>query len=146
LERIDFDGDPLQFLLESTTYQPFISLFAQTEMIKSDPALDAIRACDHDYVCFPCNTAPAADYASAIVIELRRGSLPDNRDFLRFKFKNGTADDFRTVHVFGHKADIPLTEFIYRVEVLVCLRVDMTKRLRPPSFRRMLRSNPIPNG
>jgi hypothetical protein len=53
LERIDFDGDPLQFLLESTTYQPFISLFAQTEMIKADPSLKGFRACNHDYVCFP---------------------------------------------------------------------------------------------
>jgi hypothetical protein len=61
-----------------------------------------------------------ANFASAIAIELRRGSLPDNRDFLRFKFKNGTDDSFRTVHVFGHKGDIPLTEFIYRVEVFVC--------------------------
>lgn len=43
LERIDYDGDPLQFLLESTTYQPFISLFAQTEMDKSDPTLKGIR-------------------------------------------------------------------------------------------------------
>jgi lysosomal acid phosphatase len=55
-----------------------------------------------------------------MAIELRRGSLPDNRDFLRFKFKNGTDDSFRTIHVFGHKGDIPLTEFIYRVEVFVC--------------------------
>jgi hypothetical protein len=50
LERIDYDDDPLQFLLESTTYQPFISFFAQTEMEKSDPSLKGIRACDHDYV------------------------------------------------------------------------------------------------
>ncbi|KAI0002254.1 phosphoglycerate mutase-like protein [Russula compacta] len=99
LERITYDGDPLQFLVESTTYQPFISLFSQTEMDKSDPTLKGIP-----------------DFASAIAIELRRGSLPDNRDFLRFKFKNGTDDDFRTIHVFGHRADIPLTEFIYRVE------------------------------
>jgi hypothetical protein len=55
LERIDFDGDPLQFLLESTTYQPFLSLFAQTEMDKADPSLKGIRACDYDYVCFPCH-------------------------------------------------------------------------------------------
>jgi len=99
LERITYDGDPLQFLLESTTYQPFISLFTQTEMIKSDPSIKGIP-----------------DFASALVIELRRGSLPDNRDFLRFKFKNGTDGDFNTIHVFDHHGDIPLTEFIYRVE------------------------------
>ncbi|KAH9976113.1 histidine phosphatase superfamily [Lactifluus volemus] len=99
LERITYDGDPLQFLVESTTYQPFISLFKQTEMINSDPTIVGIP-----------------DFASALVIELRRGSLPDNRDFLRFKFKNGTDDAFRTLHVFGRNADIALTEFIYRVE------------------------------
>lgn len=55
LERIDYDGDPLQFLLESTTYQPFISLFKQTEMDKSDPTLHGIRACNHDYICLPCH-------------------------------------------------------------------------------------------
>ena len=58
-----------------------------------------------------------ADFASAIAIELRRGSPPDVRDFLRIKFKNGTHSDFQDVHVFGHHADIPLTEFIYRAEV-----------------------------
>jgi lysosomal acid phosphatase len=69
------------------------------------------------------NRCGIADFASAIAIELRRGSLPDNRDFLRVKFKNGTDDSFRTVHVFGHKADIPLTEFIYRVEVFIYLSI-----------------------
>jgi lysosomal acid phosphatase len=68
------------------------------------------------------------------VIELRRGSLPDNRDFLRFKFKNGTDDDFRTIHVFGHRGDIPLTEFIYRVEVFVCLCSNTSRHLRLPIF------------
>ena len=127
LERITYDGDPLQFLVESTTYQPFISLFAQTEMIKSDPSLKGIRTCDHDAFVFQTLTGVlAANFASALVIELRRGSLPDNRDFLRFKFKNGTDDDFHTIHVFGHNADIPLTEFIYRVEVFICLRVNVT--------------------
>jgi hypothetical protein len=53
LERIDYDGDPLQFLHESTTYQSFVSLFALTEMHKSDPTLKGFRACDHDYIYFP---------------------------------------------------------------------------------------------
>lgn len=57
-----------------------------------------------------------ANYASALAIELRRGSPPDVRDFLRVKFKNGTRG-FETVHVFDHHEDIPLTEFIYRAEV-----------------------------
>jgi hypothetical protein len=98
LERIAFNGDPLQFLLIESTYQPFISLFHMAELIKGHPELEAIP-----------------DYASALVIELRRGAPPDTRDFLRFKFKNGTSG-LETLHAFGHHADIPLTEFIYRTE------------------------------
>ena len=58
-----------------------------------------------------------ANYAAALAIELRRGTPPDTRDFLRFKFKNGTKENFQLLHVLGHNADIPLTEFIYRTEV-----------------------------
>ncbi|KAF9479385.1 phosphoglycerate mutase-like protein [Pholiota conissans] len=99
LERIAFNGDPLQFMMIETTYQPFISFFQQTGVSKEHPELAGIP-----------------DYASAIAIELRRGSPPDVRDFLRVKFRNGTTGDFEDVHVFGHHADIPLTEFIYRAE------------------------------
>lgn len=99
LERIAFNGDPLQFLLIETTYQPFISFFHQTGIVNEHPELKGIP-----------------NYASAIAIELRRGEPPDLRDFLRIKFKNGTSDSFKDVHVFGHHADIPLTEFIYKAE------------------------------
>ncbi|KAK2463031.1 hypothetical protein APHAL10511_004686 [Amanita phalloides] len=99
LERIAFNGDPLQFLIAETTYHPFISFFHQTGIVGEHPEMAG----------FP-------NYASALVLELRRGSPPDLRDFLRVKIKNGTHDSFEDVHVFGHHADIPLTEFIYRAE------------------------------
>ncbi|TFK45136.1 histidine phosphatase superfamily [Crucibulum laeve] len=99
LERIAFNGDPLQFMLIETTYQPFISLFEQTGVAAEHPEYKGIP-----------------NYASAVAIELRRGSPPDVRDFLRVRFKNGTTENFKDVHVFGHHADIPLTEFIYRAE------------------------------
>jgi len=89
----------LCWTLVETTYQSFISLFRQTGITKEHPEIFGIP-----------------DYASALAIELRRGSPPDVRDFLRIKFKNGTRG-FEDVHVFGHRADIPLTEFIYRAEV-----------------------------
>lgn len=82
-----------------TTYQPFISFFHQAEVVQLHPELQGIP-----------------DFGSAIAIELRRAPPPDQRDFLRFKFRNGTAEDFRTIHVFKHREDIPLTEFIYRLE------------------------------
>lgn len=76
----------------------------------------------------------SADYGSALAIELRRAPPPDAREFLRFKFRNGTDEEFRTIHVFGHRDDIPLTEFIYRLEVfhlLLSAGEDMTKLLLP---------------
>ncbi|KAG2362446.1 histidine phosphatase superfamily [Suillus spraguei] len=99
LQRIAFNGDPLQFLLVETSYQPFISLFHMLEMTKENPELAA----------FP-------NYASALAFELRRGPPPEDRDFIRIKFKNGTNGPFETYHAFGHKYDIAATEFIYRIE------------------------------
>lgn len=99
LNRIAFNGDPLQFLLIETSYHPFISLFHLLELVKQHPGLAGIP-----------------NYASAIAFEIRRGPPPEDRDFLRIKFKNGTNDNFQTYHAFGHKADIPVTEFIYRIE------------------------------
>jgi hypothetical protein len=99
LQRIAFNGDPLQFLLVETSYQPFISLFHMLDMIKENPELAGIP-----------------NYASALAFELRRGPPPEDRDFVRIKFKNGTNGDFETYHVLGHKYDIAATEFIYRIE------------------------------
>ncbi|KAI0077235.1 phosphoglycerate mutase-like protein [Panus rudis PR-1116 ss-1] len=99
LQRIAFNGDPLSFMLIETTYQPFISFFHQTKMVKKHPHLQAIP-----------------DFGSALAIELRRAPLPDVREFLRFKFMNGTSGQWETLHAFDHHEDIPLTEFIYRLE------------------------------
>ena len=43
LERIAFNGDPLQFMLIETTYQSFISLFQQTGISKEYPEIFGIR-------------------------------------------------------------------------------------------------------
>ncbi|KAG1739909.1 histidine phosphatase superfamily [Suillus paluster] len=99
LQRIAFNGDPLQFLLVETSYQPFISLFHMLELTKQNPELAGIP-----------------NYASALAFELRRGPAPEFRDFVRIKFKNGTNGDFETHHAFGHKSDIAATEFIYKIE------------------------------
>lgn len=57
-----------------------------------------------------------ANYASALVFELRHND--EGEAYLRTKFKNGTTDDdFRTLHLFGHKEDIALNEFLYRLDV-----------------------------
>ena len=75
----------------------------------------SVRSPDHS--AHVAHETQPADYASAIAIELRRGSPPDVRDFLRFRYKNGTTDSWHDIHVFGHRSDVPLTEFIYRAEV-----------------------------
>ncbi|KAF7309110.1 hypothetical protein MKEN_01113100 [Mycena kentingensis (nom. inval.)] len=102
-ERIASNSDPLQMMVLQTTYQPFISLFHQTEMKNgASRALYGIP-----------------NFGSALAIELRSGAPPDTRDFLRFKFLNAsspTGGEWEMVHPFGHKADVPLTEFIYRAE------------------------------
>jgi lysosomal acid phosphatase len=58
-----------------------------------------------------------ANHASALAFELLRGPPPELREFLRIKFKNGTNEDFQTYPIFGHKGDIAVTEFMYRLEV-----------------------------
>ncbi|KAJ7634429.1 histidine phosphatase superfamily [Roridomyces roridus] len=101
LERIGSNNDPLKLMVVQTSYHPFISLFHQTEIVEQNPELKAIP-----------------NFGSALAIELLRGSPPDMRDFLRFKFKNGTADPqgWQRLPVFGKEGDIPLTEYIYRAE------------------------------
>jgi lysosomal acid phosphatase len=123
LERIAFNGDPLQFLLVETTYQPFISLFHETAIFHEHPEIQGIRMSPISFrrFFFIDWGILIADFGSALAIELLRGPAPEDRDFLRFKFKNGTEQPFQLVHPFGHHSDIPLTEFIYRIEVSVRL-------------------------
>lgn len=43
LQRIAFNGDPLQLLLIETSYHPFISLFHMLEIVDENPELAGIR-------------------------------------------------------------------------------------------------------
>lgn len=61
----------------------------------------------------------SASYASALALELRNNE--EGETYLRTKFKNGTLDNFHTVHLFGHKEDIALNEFLYRLDVCATL-------------------------
>ena len=122
LERIAFDEDPLRILLIETSYQPFISLFHMMGVLKERPDLAAIREysvrCLQAYI--PILFGCTANYASALAFELLRGPAPEFRDFVRIKFKNGTDSNFQTIRVFEHEEDsLPVTEFIYRLEVRV---------------------------
>lgn len=92
---------------------------------------------------YDCLLGPAADFGSALAIELRRAHPPDARDFLRFKFKNGTHEDFETLHVFGHHEDIPLTEFIYRLEVRSFLIITFLTKLSSSALYSVLMNNRV---
>lgn len=56
-----------------------------------------------------------ANYGSALAFELRNND--EGETYLRTKFKNGTNEQFRTLHLYGHKEDIALNEFLYRLDV-----------------------------
>ncbi|ESK84637.1 histidine acid [Moniliophthora roreri MCA 2997] len=99
LDRMGFSDDPLKFTLIETGYQSFISFFHEIEAVKEDSELEAIP-----------------EFSSAIALELHETHPPDVRAMLRLKFKNGTEEDFKTIHAYGHRGDIPLTEFIYRAK------------------------------
>jgi hypothetical protein len=89
------------------------------ELVKQDPELAAVRKSTYIYIrprILRCHAHPG-NYASTPAFEIRRGPPPEDRDFLRIKFKHGTNDNFQTYHAFSHKADIPVTEFIYKIEV-----------------------------
>ena len=119
LERIAFNDDPLKFMLLETTYHPIISLLSMFDITKEHPELQGIRKyhLPSTKMFKVVEQFSIANYGSALVIELRRGAPPEDREFLRFKFMNGSSSALETVHVFGHKNDIPLTEFIYKTEV-----------------------------
>ncbi|KAG1843664.1 histidine phosphatase superfamily [Suillus subluteus] len=101
LQRIAFNGDPLQFLLNETSYQPFISLFHVLEMVKENPELGGIP-----------------NYASALAFELRRGPAPEDCEFIRIKFKNGTNGDFETYHALATTQHILAAVFLLGMFVL----------------------------
>ncbi|KAF9267583.1 phosphoglycerate mutase-like protein [Marasmius fiardii PR-910] len=99
LERMGFESkDPLKLTIIQASYHPMISLFHELEAVKENPSLEAIP-----------------NFSSVIAIELRKRDHDDHDDLaLRLKFKNGTQAQWQTLHVFGHRGDVPLREFLHR--------------------------------
>ena len=46
---------------------------------------------------------------------------------MRMKFKNGTNNNFQTFPAFGHKADIPLPKFSYRILAQLSIEIAPDK-------------------
>ncbi|KAG1727660.1 uncharacterized protein EDB91DRAFT_1253786 [Suillus paluster] len=99
------------------TYQPFISLFHMMEMVNKHPQLTAICKYSTSGIHIAARYwHHTANHASALAFELLCGPPPELHEFLRIKFKNRTNEDFQTYPIFGHKGDIVVTEFLYRLE------------------------------
>ncbi|KAG6382080.1 hypothetical protein JVT61DRAFT_718 [Boletus reticuloceps] len=60
--------------------------------------------------------SPLSGYQYVPIETVEPGNDRSLEPWTNCPFKNGT-DNFQIYHAFGHKADIPLTEFIYRIEV-----------------------------
>jgi hypothetical protein len=45
LERVAYNGDPLQLFIQQITYQPFISLFHMLQITDERPEFKGIREC-----------------------------------------------------------------------------------------------------
>ena len=56
-----------------------------------------------------------AEYGSVLAFELRNNE--EGETYLRTKFKSGMEDSWQTLHLFDHKEDIALNEFVYRLDV-----------------------------
>jgi len=98
LERLSVATDPLAFVLQEISYKPYISLFNITGLDASYPDLHGLP-----------------NYGSALAFELRNND--EGETYLRTKFKNGTNEQFRVLHLYGHKEDIALNEFLYRLDL-----------------------------
>jgi hypothetical protein len=88
-----------------------------TEIANNYPYIHGLRPSQFIFRTQMESNLTVANYTSALVLELIAGPPPDARDFVRIKFKNGTDEEFQTLNAFGHHEDIPLTEFVYRLEV-----------------------------
>ncbi|KLO05435.1 phosphoglycerate mutase-like protein [Schizopora paradoxa] len=98
LERLSVPTDPLALVVQEISYKPYISLFNITGLDATYPELHGLP-----------------NYGSALAFELRNND--EGETFLRTKFKNGTNEQFRTLHLYGHKEDIALNEFLYRLDL-----------------------------
>ncbi|KAH9480561.1 hypothetical protein JR316_0007161 [Psilocybe cubensis] len=85
---------PLKFVLEAISYKPFLSLFNMTGIARQNPQIAGI-----------------VDYASAAAFEVRQPT-EGGEPVIRFKFKNGTNDQFNTYVFMNATTDVPVSTFI----------------------------------
>ncbi|KAF9646303.1 phosphoglycerate mutase-like protein [Thelephora ganbajun] len=95
IHRILNSSDPLKFAYTESSYKPFISLFNVTGVAQMNDTL-----------------AGVVDFSGSIAFEIH--ASPTNGPFVRFNFKNGTADSsYNTYGIMGSSSgDIPVQFFV----------------------------------
>ncbi|KDR82623.1 hypothetical protein GALMADRAFT_835169 [Galerina marginata CBS 339.88] len=83
-----------KLVLEAISYKPFLSLFNMTGVAQMNPQLAGI-----------------VEYSAAAAFEVRQPS-GGGEPVLRFKFKNGTLDDFHTYNFMNSTTDVPISTFV----------------------------------
>jgi len=83
-----------KFVVEAISYKPFLSLFNMTGVAQMNPQLAGI-----------------VEYSAAAAFEVRQPS-GGGEPVLRFKFKNGTNDDFHTYNFLNSTSDVPVSTFV----------------------------------
>ncbi|KAF8967093.1 phosphoglycerate mutase-like protein [Flammula alnicola] len=85
---------PLKFVLEAISYKPFISLFNMTGVDQMNPQLSGV-----------------VEYSAAAALEVRQPSS-GGEPVIRFNFKNGTDDVFKTYNFLNSTTDVPVSTFV----------------------------------
>ncbi|KAF8967110.1 histidine phosphatase superfamily [Flammula alnicola] len=86
--------NPRKLVYEAVSYKPFISLFNMTGAAQMNPQLAGI-----------------VNYAAAVAFEVLQPNT-GGEPVIRFKFKNGTDDEFKTYGILGSTTDVPLSTFV----------------------------------
>ncbi|KAF8893679.1 histidine phosphatase superfamily [Gymnopilus junonius] len=90
LSSISNTSNPLKFVVSAISYKPFISLFNMTSVSEMNPQLFGI-----------------VNYAAAVAFEVRQPNGGSDA-VIRFKFKNGTNDNFNTYNFMNSTTDFPV--------------------------------------
>jgi len=95
IHRILNSSDPLKFAYTAASYKPFVSLFNVTGVAEMNNTL-----------------AGVVDFTGSVAFEVR--TSPTTGPFIRFNFKNGTADSsYNTYGIMGSSSgDVPVRTFI----------------------------------
>ena len=107
----------MKFAYTASSYKPFVSLFNVTGVAQMNNTLAGVGkhplSCPFISIGVPSiGLFPAVDFSGSIAFEVR--TSPTTGPFIRFNFKNGTADSsYNTYGIMGSSSgDVPVQTFI----------------------------------